>query len=686
MSVTFRQYEGAWANDPYPYGNDNMANSGCGPTSIANVLANSILPNITPSETGKYMNSKGYAIANAGSTWAGMTETLRHYGVECTYLSYPSPSTVWEHMNKGNRYIIILFGGGTQGGITWTAGGHYVAATGYKIENNKHWFYTRDSGGRKNDGWHCFEDTMSSLACAFWVCTSSAQAAKFKGDSTEGSYSGNAVDNGQSIVLEQQIAKLYSSSNYEFIKQEEKQSEVSENLISIVKTALSALKPPLTEVSANDVLNAGGVVPRTTLQDAINDLVVKSYKTSKTLQPKKKIIKRGNLLSNENVIEAPIIVLNLNGVTIGGYGNLGDVYPNYISSLTINKINGRINQYTINLVYTVRYGEDPNFIDKLLSMTGFTNKISILYGDSNGKVIFRDDEALITDVSFNESITNKTISYTITALSSIISASSVTSNYASKQAKPSTLINDLFYSTTPQSRALLSALPGMRAKTLVNSRGLIPTNDEQIITQTRVNSSPISQLSYYVSGMYNEQNNSTYSLLYMDDTRNEFGGPYIKINEIKTTTTEVLSGNYFEIDIGYPGNNFVMGFSLNNDVYFPLIYKYNNKFSSWNYDIDNMGNVIRTKSNPLLLNNDFNKKNVIQSNWWNKVTEYPVSAQLTVKGLMKPVMLGSFIKVNVLFYGSQDLASGLYMIVGQTDSISGSGYVTTLSLLRVGKQ
>ncbi len=49
-------------------------------------------------------------------------------------------------------------------------------------------------------------------------------------------------------------------------------------------------------------------------------------------------------------------------------------------------------------------------------------------------------------------------------------------------------------------------------------------------------------------------------------------------------------------------------------------------------------------------------------------------------------MLGSFIKVNVLFYGSQDLASGLYMIVGQTDSISGSGYVTTLSLLRVGKQ
>ena len=137
MSVTFRQYEGGWENNPYPTSSNNMANSGCGPTSIANILANSILPNITPKEVGNYMNSKGYAVEE-GSTWSGMTDTLRHYGIACTYLNYPSSSTLWEHMNKGHRYIIILFGKGTQGGITWTAGGHYVAATGYKIENSKH--------------------------------------------------------------------------------------------------------------------------------------------------------------------------------------------------------------------------------------------------------------------------------------------------------------------------------------------------------------------------------------------------------------------------------------------------------------------------------------------------------------------------------------------------------------------
>jgi len=128
----------------------------------------------------------------------------------------------------------------------------------------------------------------------------------------------------------------------------------------------------------------------------------------------------------------------------------------------------------------------------------------------------------------------------------------------------------------------------------------------------------------------------------------------------------------------------VLNFSLDNGVYFPLIYNYNKKLSVWDYDIDNMGNILRTSVNPLVTNNDFHKRNVIQSNWWKKVTEYPVTAQLTLKGLVKPVILGSMIKVNVLFYGNEDLASGVYMITGQSDSISGNGYTTTLSLVRVG--
>ena len=684
MSKTFRQYEGAWASDPYPSGN-TMAEQGCGPTSIANILANSILPNISPSTTGKYMNSKGYAIANCGSTWAGMTETLKYYGVNCTYIGYPSASTIWSHMDKGNRFIIFLFGHGTQGGVTWTGGGHFIAATAYKVEGNKHYFYTRDSGGRKNDGWHCYETTMSNLCSAVWICTSDTQPSKFKGNATpgDGTASGtDYTDNGQAFSLEQQIAILYSSDNYSFIQQEEETTSTSSTAEAFANI-INQINPPLTEQSADKVLSAGKVVAHSVLTTALDELMAQALNQG-SISIKKPPKQRGELLSYANVVEAPTIILNLNGVPIGGYGNFGDTFPNYITSMSVNKISGHINQYTINLRYTVRYGEDPNFIDKLLSRTGFRNKIQILYGDSNGIKLFRDDEAIVTDVTFNESVSSKTIDYTITAMSSVISAVSTTVNYASQVAKPSNLINELFYSSSDSSQALLEALPGMANETLVNSMGLIPTNDEIIETQTRLDTSPISQLAYYVQGMYNAHTNTIYTLTYYDDTQNELGGPYAKITEIGSTSTDTLSGQYFEVDVGYPGNNFVMDFTIDADTYFPLVYRYNDGFTRWDYDIDNEGNIVKVKTNPLLTNNVFHKRNVIQSNWWKRVTEYPISATLTIKGLVKPIMITSYIKVNVLFYGSTDLASGLYTVLGQTDTISGSGYTTTLSLLRVG--
>ena len=43
----------------------------------------------------------------------------------------------------------------------------------------------------------------------------------------------------------------------------------------------------------------------------------------------------------------------------------------------------------------------------------------------------------------------------------------------------------------------------------------------------------------------------------------------------------------------------------------------------------------------------------------------------------------TYIRVNTLFFGEKDIASGLYVVTDQTDSISGSGYTTTLTLLRV---
>ena len=65
------------------------------------------------------------------------------------------------------------------------------------------------------------------------------------------------------------------------------------------------------------------------------------------------------------------------------------------------------------------------------------------------------------------------------------------------------------------------------------------------------------------------------------------------------------------------------------------------------------------------------------------MTEFPISAQLNCRGLLSPLLLLTYIKINCLYYGAERINSGIYIVVGQTDTLSGSGYKTTLSLLKV---
>ena len=71
---------------------------------------------------------------------------------------------------------VLLFRGGSRGGVTWTLGGHYLASTGYKTDNGLHFLYMRDPGGRRNDGWFCYETKMKGLIAAAWTCSFSAKS------------------------------------------------------------------------------------------------------------------------------------------------------------------------------------------------------------------------------------------------------------------------------------------------------------------------------------------------------------------------------------------------------------------------------------------------------------------------------------------------------------------------------
>ena len=123
-----------------------------------------------------------------------------------------------------------------------------------------------------------------------------------------------------------------------------------------------------------------------------------------------------NLLSSPARVQVPWIKVTLGEYTFGvfskdtlnkksnevssNYKALYSVqYPNYVKSLNITKINGQINQYTLNISYPITANDDPNFFDKVLSSVSKSRKIVFSYGDmSTPSFSFRDEEAIITKV------------------------------------------------------------------------------------------------------------------------------------------------------------------------------------------------------------------------------------------------------------------------------------------------
>lgn len=112
----WKQTDRRWSGKSY--GGMTLGAGGCGPTTIANIVsALKNKPGITPAKVWNYMKRKGYIIPGAGSTWDGITKTLKHYGIKfkVTY----SDSEVKKSLEAGNWVLALA------GPSRWTSSGHY---------------------------------------------------------------------------------------------------------------------------------------------------------------------------------------------------------------------------------------------------------------------------------------------------------------------------------------------------------------------------------------------------------------------------------------------------------------------------------------------------------------------------------------------------------------------------------
>lgn len=410
-----------------------------------------------------------------------------------------------------------------------------------------------------------------------------------------------------------------------------------------------------------------------------------------------------NLLSYPSLVESPFIIVEIGGYTFGTYDNSGSrlggkvTYPNFMSQINIVKINGQVNTYTIKMVYQITKGDDPNMLDAIFSKNkdkyGW-QKIKISYGDwACPSYIYKEEEAIISKINSKIDFNSSRIEYDLSCTSTALPLTSNAFTFPAVTAKPSDLLIKLL---TNKAYGLQEVFTGMTSKSKVIDSGVIVSDDKAVKIEAKDGISILSYMNYLVSCMscITDPDDSIikktkYYLSLEDDILGKMGGPFFKVTKVNAndqTKASQDSADTFTVDVGYPGNNFVLGFSINNNELWSIYYNYTKNLPQTNYvySIDNEGNLITTYSPAISTSKDLKYTTESSKTWWTSMTEFPVTATLTIKGLMRPSILMSKVRINSYFYGNKHISSGLYIITRQEDSVSSSGYRTTLTLTRIG--
>ena len=413
-------------------------------------------------------------------------------------------------------------------------------------------------------------------------------------------------------------------------------------------------------------------------------------------------MKKANLVSMPTLVESPFIIATIGGYTFGSYIPSGLSYdglhtkvnfPNYMKSLKIIKVNGTVNTYTLNFVYHVSFGEDPNKLDKIFSRAAIDRKITLSYGDWNAPAfIYKEETGIITKVTSSLDMANATINYTVNCTSDAIGLTSTKFNFPAVHIKGSEQIMKILSNARYGFKKVFT---GMKNKQDVLANNLIASNDKEVDLLAQKNMSPLEYLNYVVScmepatvdssdGLYD----SAYFLTIHDDLTNNLGGTYFKVNYVKETEYQKSTVDTYVLDVNYPSDNFVTQFSLTNDQSWAILYKFSDELEqeTKSYRINDEGKLTTYSAPSLIRSYSTGGVSASCRSWWSKMTSFPIQATLTLKGLTRPSILMTYVKLNVWFHGGQKhVSSGLYIITKQEDSIDASGYRTTLTLLRVGE-
>ena len=139
--VDYKQGDPRWGKIVYTSTNNKkqtIANSGCGPTSMADIMATWIDAALTPVEMCDYAVKHGYRTKNSGTAWGFFQSIAKAYGFT-GFVQTKSMATARAAIKNG-AFVVASMGPGY-----WTSGGHYICL--WKTDDT--YMYANDPASKK---------------------------------------------------------------------------------------------------------------------------------------------------------------------------------------------------------------------------------------------------------------------------------------------------------------------------------------------------------------------------------------------------------------------------------------------------------------------------------------------------------------------------------------------------------
>lgn len=258
--------------------------------------------------------------------------------------------------------------------------------------------------------------------------------------------------------------------------------------------------------------------------------------------------------------------------------------------------------------------------------------------------VYANESALITQVTSTVDINNARINYNVTAIGDTAVSLASQFSWGAIRGKPSEIICSLIDNNQYHLKEIFYGMKNRNPFEFIDS-------DDKIVNVPAVTNKPIMDyistlVSYMVPTSMAENEviqNTLYTLATYEDTTGKYGGPYFEVRKMQKGTS-ICS---YVVDIGYPSAMIVENFSVKTNNNWSIFYDYNKEASSTDYvrRLNSKGEL-EYIYNPQLTNGRFDLEENDKT-WWTKMTEFPIEATMTIRGLLRPAILMSYLKINV---------------------------------------